>query len=163
MAGDEIKVGVLGGYRYEKFNFEMYDIYYPDYGITLFPGVKVGTYKISYSLPYLGLATTATHENFGVDIGLKYSFSPTAKHLDHHLLRDLTGYADYDRHGYAFMYDIVGFWNFKKNWKFKFGVDGTSISIDGKHWEEKHDPGWDKDISTDAQHWIIWSGIDYKF
>lgn len=164
----EIKIGALLGYRYERFDFDMYDLYYDvdllggRQGQTLYQGQKVLTYKIKYSLPYLGLATDISHKKGGVSMNIKYAISPTAEDVDNHLLRGLTFYADYDKDREVFMGSIFAFWKFTKNWKLKVGVDGVSIRIAGKTWEESRDPAWDKDQSTDAKHWMFWSGVEYR-
>lgn len=163
LASDKIKIGALLGYRYERFDYDLYDLYYPDLKITTHSGEKIGTYKIKYHLPYLGLATDILSKNYGFGMNIKYSFNPTAEDVDNHLLRGLTFYGDYDKHGQVFMGSINAFWRFRKDWKFRFGADTTFIRIDGITWEQNRNPTWDKDQSTDAHHWILWSGIEYKF
>lgn len=169
LASDEIKIGALLGYRYERFDYDMYDLYYDVdllygyQGQTLYQGRRVLTYKIKYYLPYLGLVTDVSRKNWGISMNIKYSIYPTVKDVDNHLLRGLTFYGDYDKHREAFMGSIFVFWKFNKDWKLKVGVDGASIRIDGRTWEESRDPAWDKDQSTDTKQWIFWSGIEYKF
>jgi outer membrane protease len=160
---EDLTIGVVGGYRWERFVYDMYDLEYPDYGLTLYSGTKVAGYRIEYRLPYVGLAAEVSNNNFGLDVYFKYSFNPRAKDIDYHLLRDLTFYGDYDRKRYCYLCRISGFWNMTKNVKFKFGGDGTFIKIDGQTWDETHDPSWDAVQSTEARHWILWSGIEYKF
>lgn len=160
---DQIKIGALLGYRYERFDFDMYDLWYQYDGPTTHQGEKVLTYKIKYYLPYLGLAADLCRENFGLGMNIKYSLYPSAYDVDNHLLRGLTFYADYDKNKEALFGSIYGFWEFIKGWKLKAGADGTFIRIDGRTWEENRDPSWDKDQSTDAKHWMFWSGIEYKF
>jgi outer membrane protease len=160
---DKARIGILLGYRFEKFDFDEYDLWYPELGVTTNQGVKVGTYRIKYNVPYFGLATELIRENWGFGANLKYSFYPTAKDVDNHLLRGLTFYGDYDKKGEAWLGSIYGFWEFAKNWNLTAGADGTSVRIDGITWEEQRDPSWDAHQNTDMKHWIFWSGIEYKF
>ncbi len=169
LAADEVKIGALLGYRYERFDYDLYDLYYDVditgtyQGQTLYQGTKIGTYKIQYYLPYLGLVTDVRRQNWGIGIGFKYSFHATAKDVDNHLLRGLTFYGDYNKGGYAYMGSINAFYNFTKSWKLKIGTEVVIIRIDGRTWEESHDPDWDQDQSTDSKQFIFWSGIEYKF
>lgn len=166
---DEIKIGALLGYKYERFDYDMYDLFYQVdllygyQGQTLYGGQRVLTYKIKYYLPYLGLAADFLRENLGFGMNIKGSFFATAEDVDNHLLRGLTFYGDYHKHGQGLICSIYAFWKFIKDWKLKAGADGTFISIDGTTWEEKRDPGWDKDQTTDTRQWMFWSGIEYKF
>lgn len=162
---DQIKMGALLGYKFEQFIYDMFDIWYwPDIpGTTTHQAERVLTYKIKYYLPYLGVAADLSRENLSLGINIKYSFYPTAEHVDHHLLRDLTLYADYDKNGKVWMGSIYGFWKFMKNWKLKAAIEGTFIRIDGRMCDETRNPGWDGDISTDASHWLFSSGIEYRF
>jgi outer membrane protease len=139
------------------------DLLYGHQGQTLYQGTKVLSYKIKYYLPYLGLAADISRKNWGLGMNIKYSFHPTAKDVDNHLLRGLTFFGDYDKHGEALMGNVNAFLKINKNCKLKMGLDATFIRIDGITWEDLRDPGWDKDQSTDARHWIFWSGVEYKF
>lgn len=163
-SSDKIKIGALLGYRYERFGYQMSELKYPDiYDIVIYPGQKVATYKIKYSLPYVGLVTEITNPKYGFSFNIKYSFKATAKDQDNHVLRYLTFYGDYDKHGYAFMGGLSGFLNINKSLKISLGIDGEIIRIKGTTWEESHDPAWDADQDTDAKYMIFWSGVEYKF
>lgn len=166
----ENRIGILLGYKYERFDYDLYDLYVevdtdpPIYqGQTLYPGRKIGTYWIKYSLPYTGLAVDLGGKRWGISMNAKYSFYPTAKDIDNHLVRGLVFYGDYDKHGEAWMSGIHGFWRFAKKWKLKLGLDVTFVRIDGRTWDETHDPTWDAEQSTDMRQGILWSGIEYKF
>lgn len=160
---DAIKVGALLGYKYERFSFEMYDLFFPSLNTTTNQGKKVLGYKIKYWLPYIGLATDIFRQNWGVGFNIKYSFYPIARDIDYHFLRELTFYGDYEKNGQAWMYSINWFWEFVKNWKLKLGADGTFVRIDGITWDETHNPTWDLDQSTDTKQWLYWTGVEYKF
>lgn len=163
------KLGILLGYTYEEFDYDMYELYYvidqvSGYqGQTLYQGQKVLEYEITYHLPYVGLAADFKHKRWGIGGNVKYSFYPTAEDVDHHLLRNLVFYGDYDNDGEVWMGSVYGFWNFAKHWKLKVGLDGTYIRIDGRTWEESYSPSWDKEQSTDARHFLGWVGVEYEF
>ena len=161
---DQIKIGALAGYRHERFGYEMFDLKYPDLNnIVLYPGQRVLTYKIKYSLPYVGLVTEITNPKYGFNFNVKYSFKATAEDQDNHVLRYLTFYGDYDKHGYGIMGGVSGFLKVMENWKINFGVDGEVIRIKGTTWEENHAPSWDKDQDTDAKYMMFWTGANYRF
>lgn len=166
---NEIKIGTLLGYRYERFDYDMYGAYYDTdtltghQGQTLFSGQKVLSYKIKFYLPYVGLATEVSGKNYGFGVNAKYSVYPAAKDLDNHLLRGLTFYGDYDKHREAFLGNIYAFWKIAKDWKLSLGLDATMIRIDGRTWDETHNPAWDQDQATDTRQWLAYSGIEYKF
>ncbi|MFQ5680723.1 MAG: omptin family outer membrane protease [Candidatus Omnitrophota bacterium] len=160
---DKIRLGALLGYRYERFDFDLFDLYYPVLGITTNAGQKVGTYKIEYSLPYIGLAGDVSRKNYGLNANIKFAVFPTAKDVDNHLLRELTFYGDYDKPRRAWMYGASAFWKPDDRWKISLGLQGEFILIDGITWEEQRDPAWDKDQETDLQQLIVWTGLQYKF
>lgn len=160
---DTVRVGALLGYKYERLDFDMYDLWDQLLNTTTRQGVKVLDYSIKYWLPYLGVAVDISRQNWGFGFNIKYSFYPIARDIDHHFLRDLTFYGDYEKKGNAWMGGINGFWEFVEDWKLKLGVDGTLIRIDGVTWDSTHNPAWDADQSTDTKYWISWIGVEYKF
>ena len=160
---DKVKIGALLGYKFERFDYDLYDLWYQYNGPTIYQGVKIGTYNIKYYLPYVGLAADLGRENYGIGFNIKYSFYPTARDIDNHLLRCLTFYGDYEKNGQAWIGDIYGFCEFIKNWQLKAGANWTSVRIDGITWDATHYPAWDKDQSTDTRQWLFWSGIEYRF
>ena len=161
---DEFKLGFLTGYQHSMFDFDMYNLYYPDSGVWLYnDGTKVLTYQITYDIPYIGLAASIANPVYGLNLSCKYSFWARAHDMDNHLLRGLTFYADYDKNGSACMVDINGFWQFARDWKLRLGAEGTFIRIDGETWEDQRNPGWDGFQATDARYWIFRTGLEYKF
>jgi outer membrane protease len=166
---DQIRLGALLGYRYEKFDYEMHDIYYDTdlisgrQGQTLYSGQKVLTYKLQNYLPYLGIAADIIGRSYGLGMTFKYSFYPTAEDVDNHILRGLTFYGQYGNHRNAYMVGLNGFWRWTKLWKVRFGMDATIIRIEGRTWEEQRSPAWDGDQSTATNEFIYWSGLEYKF
>lgn len=164
----ENRVGILLGFTYEKFAYEMFGLHYitdllsGHQGETLYPNRKVLTYKIKYYLPYIGLASRIIRKEWGLGFSMKYSFLARADDKDQHLLRDLTFYGDYDD-GEAYMGSISYFWEFAQQWRLKLGVEATFIRIDGQTGEAGGDPSWDKDQSTDARIFLGWTGIEYTF
>ncbi len=142
----------------------MSELKYPDLNdVILYLGQRIGTYKIKYSLPYVGLVTEIANPKYGLSFNIKYSFKPTAKDQDNHILRYLTFYGDYDKKGYAIMGGFSGFFKIKEALKISLGIDGEVIRIKGTTWEENHDPGWDADQDMDAKYMLFWSGVEYKF
>jgi outer membrane protease len=147
----------------------MYDLRYDtdlisgQQGQILNQGEKVLTYKIKYYLPYIGLGADVLRQNCGVSLNLKYAICPSAEDVDNHPLRGLTFYGDYNKDGNVFMGSMNVFWNLTKKWKFRVGADATLVRIDGKTWDETHDPIWDADQSIDTKQFIYWTGLEYKF
>lgn len=164
LTGEEVlTLGVLAGYRYERFGYNMYDLEYPAYQITILPDTRVLGYKIKYKLPYAGLAAEISNKNFGLDLNFKYSFGARAEDVDYHFLRNLTFYGDYDRNRQTFLGSISGFWNMTEDFRFRFGADGTYAKIDGTTWDETHNPLWDQVQETKLKQWIFWFGLNHRF
>lgn len=162
-ASDGIKIGGLLGYRYERFDFDIYDVYYPDLDLMYYEGTKVLTYHIKYYLPYIGLATDILRKNFRFSLSLKQCLFPTAEHIDNHLLRGLTSFGDYDELKTGFMFRAEGEWNFSKRWVFGAGVDGTFVKLLGSNREHSGGAGWNQPMFTDLEQVLFWSGVAYRF
>jgi hypothetical protein len=173
--GDRVKFGVIAGYAYQRFDYDMYDIYYQTdlisglQGTTQLAGTRVLTYQVEYHLPYIGLAGDISRSNWGLGADIKYSFVPTGSHEDNHPLRasptgegTLTGLAEYDD-GRAWMGSVHGFWNFRPSWKAKYGFDFTAAELDGDHHDSTYDPGWNTCIATELYHGFIWGGLEFAF
>ncbi|MFA4888863.1 MAG: omptin family outer membrane protease [Candidatus Omnitrophota bacterium] len=110
---DVIKFGFLGGYRYEKFDFNCYGVKYPDLGdYEIYAGEKSITYKVAYQLPYIGMAIDLAQEKSGLGISFKYAISPSGRDVDNHLLRGLTFPAKYNQNGQAYIGGVNGFYRF---------------------------------------------------
>jgi outer membrane protease len=165
---EKVKLGVLLGYKRMDFEYDMYDLYYVTdllYGYTgqtLYKDQKVLGYKITYHLPYLGLAFNFERKKWGIGADARWSFYPTAYDEDNHVLRNLTFYGDYDD-GTAYMGNLYGFWNFSPSLRLKLGLEAAFIRLSGRTWESNHDPAWDADQATDARSLIGWAGISYLF
>ncbi|MDP1854292.1 MAG: omptin family outer membrane protease [Candidatus Omnitrophota bacterium] len=163
LASDGIKLGALIGYKYERFDYDLYDLYDRILGVMSYQDEHIGTYKIQYYFPYVGLAADILRKEFKFSMNLKYSPLPTAKDVDNHLLRSLTFYGDYDKPKYAFMFGIEGIWGLMHNWNFGLGLDGTFARIDGITWDETRNPAWDKDQFTKLTQVLFWSELKYRF
>lgn len=174
-AGDRMRFGVLAGYAYQRFDYDLYDIYYRTdlfygaEGTTDLPGTRVLTYQASYYMPYIGLAGDVASKNWGIGADIKFSFSPTAEDIDNHILRGtstgqgtLTFYGDYDD-GTAWMGSLHGFWRVLPSWKAKCGFDFTAANIEGDTHDSTNDPGWMVDQSTELYHGFLWGGLEYTF
>lgn len=163
LASDGIKLGALLGYKYERFDYDLYDLYDRILGTLSNQDEKIGTYQIQYHIPYIGIAADILRKKFKFSMNLKYSPFPTAKDVDNHLLRSLTFYGDYDKPKYAVMFGIEGIWGLVNDWNFGLGLDGTFARIDGITWDETHNPAWDKDQFTKLTQVLFWSELKYRF
>lgn len=160
---DSIRASVLVGYRYEHFDFDMYDLHDVNTGVSSYLGTKVLGYHIKYYIPYIGFEVEAARNPLAFGGTFKFGIHPTARDYDNHFLRGLAFFAKYRKDGQAFMCNLWGRWNFARNWKLGIGADGTFVRIDGVTWDSTNDPTWDKDQNTDMRHWIFWSGLEYTF
>ena len=159
-----IKLGVLIGYRYQRYGYKMDGMYQTGFEAEGEPSGKlILEYKIKYHLPYYGLALEAGGDKFGVAVNAKYAFSPHVTDLDNHVLRSLNFYGDYKKNPNVFMADFTTFWKFFKNWQLNVGADVALIRLDGQVWEDDHDPSWDADQSIDTKQFIYWLGLGYRF
>ncbi len=161
--GDEVKIGLLLGYKFERFDFDLYDLYQTLTSSLSNEGERVGTYKVKYWLPYVGIAADVLRKKCGFSLNLKIPFHPTAEDVDNHLLRGLTFYGDYNKPDYALMFSVDGFWKLVENWRLQAGADATFIALDGDTWEQAGDLVWNKDQTTELNQWIFWSGLQYRF
>lgn len=161
----DFTIGLLGGYRYEKFDYNCYGVKYTNLGgYETHAGEKSITYKVAYQLPYIGMALDLAQESYGLGVSFKWGLSPSGRDVDNHLLRGLTFPAKYNQHGQAYIGGVTGFYKFRPYSKFNFGLDATFIHIDGRTWEDNSmAPEWDKDQSTDVKQWLMWAGLDYRF
>ncbi len=90
---DSLSVGPLGGFLYQKFQFDAsnvhqvgYGPYAPWYTVTI-PG-KVLTYEVTYTIPYLGIHSEIQFsKRFQSLVDLGYSPWVSAEDEDDHLLR----------------------------------------------------------------------------
>ncbi|MDD2680368.1 MAG: omptin family outer membrane protease [Candidatus Omnitrophica bacterium] len=160
---DNIKVGVLLGYRYERFGYKAFGLYQTCGTEAGYGDQQVLEYKVKYRLPYYGLAVDVGNDKFGILMNAKYAFNANAQDLDNHVLHSRTTYGKYEKDPNVFMGNAVMFWNFTKNWKASMGADVALIRIDGLSWAESHDPAYDGDQSIDTKQFIYWVGLGYRF
>lgn len=159
-----IKLGALIGYRYQRYGFKVDGMYQTCTEAEGEPsGSSILEYKVKYQLPYYGLAVEAGGEKLGVSLGAKYAFSPHIRDLDNHVLRSLDFYGDYKKKPNVLLTDFMVFWKFCKNWQLNTGADIALIRMDGRVWDDTHDPDWDHDQSIDTKQFIYWLGLNYRF
>lgn len=162
--------GLIGGYRYEKFAYEMYGLLYKRYlpfplieDQTIYPNTKVLGYQIQYYIPYMGFAFDIEDKRWGFGGSFSLAIHPTAEDRDDHILRQLVFFGDYKKKGRGFLCDIHGYYFLTPAWKFTVGLDITHIAIDGVTYDQTHDPLWDQDQSTDLKQSMFWTGLEYRF
>jgi outer membrane protease len=163
---DNVKIGLLLGYRYERFGYKDYGLYQTDgSGLDAESGdVLVSEYKVKYRLPYAGLAFDLENPKFGVQASAKYAICPYAEDYDNHALRKPPYHfgAKYNKNGNVFLGDINFFWKFHPGWQANIGCDAALIRIDGYTWEEEgRDP--DADQSIDTKQFFYRIGVAYRF
>ena len=165
-AADNLKLGVLLGYRYERFGYKGHGLYQTSgNGEDAYSDrVLVTEYKIKYRLPYYGMALDVQNAKFGVLINAKYAFQPYAKDYDNHALRNppLHFFSKYNKNGNVFLGDCTFLWKFYKGWVASLGADAALIRINGVTWEE-YDLDPRADVSVDSKSFIYWMGLGYKF
>lgn len=165
---DNIKLGVLLGYRYERFGYKGFGLYQTCLGTghdwAYGEETMITEYKVKYRLPYYGLAMNFENDKFGVAMDAKYAFKPHAMDYDHHALRSppLHFYGDYKGNANVFMADCAGAWKFRKGWEASVGADAALIRINGVTWEQD---GLDPDANQqiDTHQFIYWMGLAYRF
>lgn len=157
---DNIRVGLLGGYRYQRFGYDGWGLIGSS---EQDENDKVFTYKIKHYMPYCGLGLNVNKDKFGMNMSVKYALKPRAQDQDYHVLRGLIFHADYKDNPNVFIYNIVFFWKIIQNLQLNFGADVSLIRLDGKVWEEQGEDQWDKEQSSDTKQFIYWTGLSYKF
>ena len=161
---DNVKLGVLIGYRYQRYGFKVDGNYQTATSAEGEPsGSTVLEYKIKYRMPYYGLAVDMQTDKFGILMSGKYAFSPHARDLDNHVLTGVTTYGDYKKKPNVIMANFMMFWKFYKSWRLNAGADVALIRMNGIIWDEAHTPAWDQDQNLDTKQFIYWMGLGYRF
>ncbi len=161
---ENIKLGVLLGFRYERFGYKDFGLYQTNDGTGSHgDGELVSEYKVRYRLPYCGLGLDIGNEKFGMQMNAKYGFSARARDLDNHVLQSRTNYGDYKKNPNIFMGNFALYWKFYQGWEASLGGEAALIRLNGTTWEETRNPDWDADQNIDTQQFIYWMGLGYKF
>ncbi len=162
----KVKFGGLLGYRYQRFRQSMHGSYQ-----TVGSGedsndgedVKVFGYRVSYHIPYIGLATEVGNDRLGISFGGKCGIAPTANDVDDHLLRQLVTFGEYRKDPAAFILNAGAYYKVFRDWKINGGIDFTFININGRLHERNNDQNWNLDQNIRNRQFIFWWGLGYSF
>ncbi len=129
--GENAKVGLLLGFRHEKFNYDVSNVNQVGYGpyassFTGYVSGPVGTYEVIYDLFYAGLdANFKAGKDFTANARIAYAPSAQAKDRDDHILRSKVSTCTAS--GTAYLASLGGLWGFSENWS--MGINGEYLSI----------------------------------
>ena len=128
------------GYIYQNFDYEVsnldqwYPSYYDYFEVDLghdYESGKVGTYEVTYSIPYIELGAQLTFlDSLGVEASFGYAPVVNVEDEDHHLLRDKVSKGEGD--GTGSFVSVEGRYAFGENWFVTLEADYTKIETEGK-------------------------------
>lgn len=169
-ARPRLRLEAVLGYAYESFSYEIFGVegwqLNPETGervlFSLYEGVNVLDYKVTYHVPYLGISMRgAPARRMTVDAQLLYSPRASAEDRDDHILRKKT--AESDCRGRAYMGSLEATWRpYRRpgglSWSVGIGVDLVYVSTEGDQTQRWYgdDP---VDPSVDETGLVI-GGID---
>ena len=128
-------LGVMAGYKYHKYNYEVFDTdqtgygpYHPAY-TGYFSGSTIA-YSVRYNIPYVGVASDISLTE-KLLLALKVGYSPwaTSKDRDDHLLRYKMSTSECD--GEAFFGSVDGSLSLAPDWHLNLGVEYMDIDTEG--------------------------------
>lgn len=128
------------GYIHQNFDYEVsnlvqwYPSYYDYFGVGLpydLVSGKVLTYEVTYSIPYIELATEfKIKDKFSVGASIGYSPFVNVKDEDNHILRSKISKGDCD--GNAILLSLDGQYDFTESWFLTLLFNYTTVDADGK-------------------------------
>jgi len=188
----KISLGVLGGYRHNKFEFYGKNLSQRGYGphriiiANWRAGVSDETlaekwikYDSKHEIPYLGIGAGLSLFDT-LDINLKFGYSDWVKLKD----KDTHLYPDFDAanpgndldmvsestcHGIAYLVDLTGKWRFLPNWTLSLGTKYEKVDTEGTLNQAQYLNGaviaaaGNIDDSVKSEYWLIKSDLTYTF
>ena len=154
---ETISIGPMIGYRYQYFDFNIWNYSGTYYGIPVSRSGHVLDYTVKYHIPYYGLNSDFLFRDtfwFNSRVAFSWAF---ANDRDDHLLRYKLSEASCD--GPGVIVNINANWEFLPNWLLQVGGEYTYINAEGEQ-----DQSWygdDPGTAVDETGWAI-TGIDDK-
>ena len=125
-------LGPMIGYRYQKFEYDIYHYKGTYWDVPVSGTGKVLDYEIKYNIPYIGFSSDllfGKDDQFKLNLAFGYSDWAEAKDKDNHLLRGL--YLENDCTGEAYLIGLNGDWKFWPRWILGFGAEYVDIDTKG--------------------------------
>ncbi len=125
------------GYKYQDFDFAVYDLdqWYPSAPATPHDRVSglVLKYEAQYQIPYLELAMKMNaHEKFILDLSVGYAPFVNFSDKDQHLLRGKVNKADHDWNGFALMANLSARYKLTPHWSIGGELAFMKIESEGE-------------------------------
>jgi len=136
MPGGKISIGIVFGYLYQNFHYNIYDVTQVGFGpyaahYTDSVSGKVLDYEVTYSTPYLGLTTDVLlFETVRLNFQWGYSAMAEAKDTDKHVLRYKISKGD--TNGTANIINLNLEWEIQSQWSLQLNIVNMSIDASGK-------------------------------
>jgi outer membrane protease len=133
---EKIALGVLVGYIYQSFEYDVSDVRQSGFGAyaPLYTGTVSGDvldYEVEYRIPYLGINSEINvDEKLGVNLQFGYSSVTQSNDSDDHLLRGKV--AEGDCQGNAVLFKINTEWAFQPRCVFQVNYSVMKIDTRGK-------------------------------
>jgi outer membrane protease len=160
------------GYIRQNFDYEISNLdqwfpsYYDYFEVDLdhiYESEKVGTYEVTYSIPYIAIGAQLTLlDRLGVVANFGYAPVVNVEDEDHHLLRDKVNKGEGD--GTGSFVSVEGQYTFRKNWFVALEADYTKIETEGKSKsfvEDEYDHTIDEKIESEQTSVTL--SIGYSF
>ncbi len=122
------------------------------------------TYEVTYSVPFIELATKFNIDKFSVEARLGYSPIVKVEDEDHHLSRPTPMVSKGDCDGDAILFSLEGRYDLPENWFLTLGFDYTKISADGTS-RTYIDGRYDHtiDLEIESKQILAAFGVGYAF
>lgn len=125
------------GYKYQKFDFDIYDVEesYPSTPAvpdSYTDGLAM-IYEAEFQIPYLELGMEmALRDKFALGLNVAYAPYIAFQDKDQHLLRSKVNTSDHGWDGDALMVHLDMRYSFYRNWYLQADIDATKIESNGK-------------------------------
>ncbi len=169
---ENISIGPMVGYRYQKFEYEISDTNQVGYGpyagdYTTYVTGNTLDYEVEYKIPYFGFNTNVLFgDKFQLNLRFGYSPSANAEDRDDHILRYKLSEGDCD--GDAYIVNVDANWQFLPNWVLQISGEFTDIDTDGTQHQSYYAGPYvgvtsDVDDRITSCFWIASAVVKYRF
>ena len=123
-------IGPVIGYRYQKFDYDIYGYRGYRYSTPLYGEGKALDYEITYMIPYIGVSSDSLFgKNAQFHISFSYSNWTEVRDRDDHILRYKLSEGECE--GKSYLINVGLEWNFLPQWILSVGAEYLDIDTTG--------------------------------